>query len=221
MLLLGSTLVSERSHALTFCVISVCNPGGTALCAASPVDSFADGSLVFEPMGATANVYGADALVTAGWISVPSAPAMRLSSLGASQIRSIDLPSSNCAVQTAYLSAPVQVEADGVALGAFQPGTSIDLVALLGVGVSSVRLEFDPPSEGYTFLPLRVGMSSFAISEDPLARQPGRVLVQAVPEPDTAALAMSGLAVLAGARRCARRPPWSRGDEWPLEWSAH
>src|SRR5439155_11651641 len=81
----------------------------------------------------------------------------RLSSVGASQIRSIELPSSTCAAPTAYLSAPVQVDADGVALGAFQPGSSIDLVALLGGGVSSVRLEFDPTSEGYPSLPLRVG----------------------------------------------------------------
>ncbi|TMQ71290.1 MAG: PEP-CTERM sorting domain-containing protein [Candidatus Eisenbacteria bacterium] len=100
----------------------------------------------------------------------------------------------------------MQVDADGVALGAFQPGSSIDLVALLGGGVSSVRLEFDPTSEGYPSLPLRVGMGSFETTEDPLARQPGRVLAQAAPEPASAALVMSGLAWLAGARRRTRSP---------------
>jgi hypothetical protein len=164
-----------------------------------------DRTLEYVPKAAAPNQYTEAGLLTSGWISIPQAPSILLVAQGDSEIRSIE---GTGGLQTLYpFIDSVSAEADGVALGTFGAGETIDFEALTGAGVTSVLLTLGRIDPDFTNASWLVAMRAFDSVSDPLARSPAHVLVSfPVPEPSAGALLAVGLAALAARARRGRAP---------------
>jgi hypothetical protein len=198
--LVGAILAAQSSHALV--VVPICGAAGAApQCALGPVATHPeDRTIEYEPTGATANQFTEEGLFTSGWINVLVAPSILLVAQDDSEIRSIQGTPS---IPNLYPDlGSVSAQADGVALGTFAPGESIDFETLLGRGATSVLLTLG--NADASLASWLVAMRDFEPVSDPLARTPAHVLVSfPVPEPSPGALLPAGLALLA-----ATAPRW-------------